>query len=134
MQTQPNIVTVETFLLSLNICFKMHFWGVTVGVDERYLSLCEGASDKTFWETLLWLCLLKRTHTIQIAKFMRMAQHPEATGMVPAVLGLVVMDVLHSALYQPTLPPNNGISPRTPLQPLLTLREGIHNTIRPITV
>lgn len=29
-------------------------------------------------------------------KFPRLAQHPEATSMVPAVLGLLVMNVLHS--------------------------------------
>lgn len=52
-------------------------------------------------------------------KFLRVAQHPEATGMVPAVFGLLVMDVLHSTSY----PPNNGISPRTFLKPPLSLRE-----------
>lgn len=49
-----------------------------------------------------------------------------------AVLGLVVMDVLYSRSYQ-SLPPNNGTSPRAPLKPLLSLREGIYNTIHPIT-
>lgn len=67
-------------------------------------------------------------------KFPRVAQHPEATGMVPAVLVLLVMDVLHSTLYQITFLPNNGISPRTPLKLLLSLREGIYETIHPITV
>lgn len=32
-------------------------------------------------------------------KLPRVAQHPEATGLFPAVLGLVVMDVLHSSSY-----------------------------------
>lgn len=64
------------------------------------------------WEPLLLLCLLNLLGSSNTpysynldskGTFPQAAQHPEATGMVPAVLGLLVMYVLHRLLSHLTM-------------------------------